>query len=251
MHERACRQSGNSRVGDDLEDGVVADLLALTGEDRQAGGAQRPDVVVLAPHDALGHAGGAARVDHEDVVARTAPGGHDPLGLGGDGLLVGDGPLGALVGAVVDPQPLPDLRHPVPDRLDAVGEAAVEHDGHGVRVLPQVRQLVVEVPVVGVHRDQAGLVAGERRLEVLRRVEEVDGDLVLVDGTVLEQEAGQAVGPPVEVGPRVAAVAMDLCRCVTELVRDPLPQLCVVPAAHQVPPVGQRPRPWCGGAGRV
>ena len=98
-------------------------------------------------------------------------------------------------------QPL-TLGHPLEDPLDPVGEHAVEHDRHGVGVLPQVAQLVVAVAVVGVDGDEADLHGGEGGLEVLGRVVEVDGHLVLVGGAEVEQELRDAVGPAVELAPR-------------------------------------------------
>ena len=77
----------------------------------------------------------------------------------------------------------------VPDGLDGLGERAVEDDGDGVGVVPEVRQLVVGVPVVGVDRHQPGLPGGRAGLHVLRAVVDVEGDLVLVLG------AGRRAGP--------------------------------------------------------
>ena len=115
--------------------------------------------VVLAPHDALRHARGAARVEQQQVVAVAAPraaarprrcrprrrprrawptSGHAP-------------------GAVVDPEPQLDPGQPVADALDALGEGAVEHDRDHVAVVPEVDELVVEVAVVRVDGHQAGL----------------------------------------------------------------------------------------------
>ena len=83
-----------------------------------------------------------------------------------------------------------------------VGERAVEHDGDRVGVVPQVDELVVGVAVVGVDRDEAGLEGGEHRLEVLGAVVEVLRDLVLLGRPGVEQRAGDAVGPAVELAPR-------------------------------------------------
>ena len=127
-------------------------------------------------------------------------------GLGG--VLVRRGPVGAGARAVVDPEPALDAGHTVEDALDAIGERAVEDDGDGVGVLPQVAQLVVAVAVVGVDGHQADLHGGEGGLEVLGRVVEVDRHLVLLRGTEVEQELRDAVGAPVELLPRDVAVAL-------------------------------------------
>jgi hypothetical protein len=170
------------------------------------------------------------------VVAAAAPRTGDVLvGAGGGGVLVGRGPLGARPGTVVDPQPGDDARHAIADVLDAPGEAAVEHHGHHVAVVPQVHELVVEVPVVGVDRGQPGLERPEHRLDVLGAVVEVLGDLVLLRGAVGEELGGHPVGPPVHLGPREAPVAVDEGLGVGHLLGHDLPHVCEVPAGHGSP----------------
>ena len=147
------------------------------------------------------------------------------------GLLVGDGPRRAGGGAVVHPQPAADPGHPVPDPLDALDEDPVEDHGHGVGVLPQVDEFVVGVAVVGVDRDEAALVGGEGRLEVLGAVVEVEGDLVLLADVGAQQ-------PPATLSARrsnsrqVRCGPVDEGRGVRLHVGHGLPHVAEVPLAH-------------------
>ena len=71
---------------------------------RQEGADERSEQVVLAPHHALGHAGRAAGVQEEQVVAVAAPlAPHRFRRSRFGGGLVGRGPLRARAAAVVDP----------------------------------------------------------------------------------------------------------------------------------------------------
>ena len=148
------------------------------------------------------------------------------------GLLVGGGPGGTGRRSVVDPQPGPDRGQPVADPFDPFGEGAVEDDRHRVGVLPQVDELVVGVPVVGVDRHQADLEAGEGGLEVLRAVVEVDGHLVLVADPGVEEPPGQVVGPAVQLTPGQGGVPMGEGGCVGQHVGHRLPDVSEVPRAH-------------------
>ena len=56
---------------------------------------------------------------------------------------------------------------------------------------------------------------------------------LLLLGAAVQQGVGDAVGAPVELGPRVARVAVDLCRRVRELVSDAFPQLGEIPTTHR------------------
>ena len=62
QHERDEREAVRGGVG---EFGVGLDLVPRHGVDALA---ERHEHVFLAPHDSLGHAGGAARVEHVVVV---------------------------------------------------------------------------------------------------------------------------------------------------------------------------------------
>ncbi len=102
VHERAGGHVHGPGPGERLAHEVEVHLLAVLGGD---GVGVRQEQVVLAPHDALGHAGRAARVEHEEVVAVPAPVGHGAVGGQGGGVLVGRGPVGTGPGPVVHPQP--------------------------------------------------------------------------------------------------------------------------------------------------
>src|SRR5207253_1805751 len=117
-----------------------ADLGIASGDAR---GRERREDVVLAPHDALGHAGGAARIKHVEVVTAAAP-----RGVASTLILVGDflvvvGPRGALATAVVDPEPALDVGDAVLEAFDAFSEGAFEDDGDRVGVVPEVDELFV------------------------------------------------------------------------------------------------------------
>ena len=231
MHERAgghqrhlvqARLQVRSHAPEPAVDVVVAH--ASVNEPREE--------VVLAPHDTLGHPGGAAGVEHVEVVAAAAPRReHAPDG-GLDRILVGGGPVGTRSRAVVDPQPSLDAGHPIEDSFDVVGECAVEDDRHRVGVLPQVAQLVVAVAVVGVDGDQANLHGGEGGLDVLGRVVQVDRHLVLLGDPQVEQELRDAVGPTIELVPRDVADPLGHSDGVGLDLGHRLPDVCVVPVSH-------------------
>ena len=198
--------------------------------------------IVQPPHDALGHAGRAARVQKPQVVAAARPGcseGERVIRRRGRGLLVGNRPIGTRPGAVVDPQPGVDLGDLRLQRLDPRREAAVEDHRHDIRVVPQVKQLALDVAVVRVHRHQGGLEAGEHRLQVLRDVVQVLRHLVLARRTARDQSRGHAVRPAMHFGPRVAAARGPAQRIDEGLrgrfrlmVRDRFQDVRVMPVAH-------------------
>src|SRR5580692_7376386 len=95
---------------------------------------QASEQVVLAPHHALGHAGGTAGVEHQEVVTAATPGRHGAAGGRLGRVLVRGGPIGAGPGTVVDPEPALDPGYPVENALDPLAEGAVEHDCHRVGV---------------------------------------------------------------------------------------------------------------------
>ena len=77
VHERARRQQGHPRsaaveLGPDVVDAAVVGIAA------EAAAVEPGEQIVLSPHDALGHAGGAAGVEHVDVVGTPAPRGRAP-----------------------------------------------------------------------------------------------------------------------------------------------------------------------------
>src|SRR5439155_18695799 len=75
-------------------------------------------------------------------------------------------------------------------------------------------QLVGLVAEVDVHVDQAGLEAGDRGLEVLGAVPEVEGDFVAILDAAPEQRGGEVVRPSRERRPADRAIAVDERRTV-------------------------------------
>ena len=75
---------------------------------------------------------------------------------------------------------------------------AVEHDRHAVGVVPEVRELVVAVAVVGVDRHEPRVERRHRGLDVLGAVVEVDGDLVLQPRAALDERRAERVDPAEE-----------------------------------------------------
>ena len=107
VHERAGRQMSQAALVDHVADRGEVGLVDREG--RVGGPDDALDQVVLPPHDALGHPGGAPGVEHQQVVARTwLPGAHRVAGRLGR-VLVRGGPRRAGPGAVVDPEPGRDL----------------------------------------------------------------------------------------------------------------------------------------------
>jgi hypothetical protein len=108
----------------------------------------------------------------------------------------------------------------------------VEHDGDDVGVVPQVGQFVRRVAIVGVDHGEAGLERGEDRLEVLRPVVQVLGDLVLLGDASAQQMGGEGVGALVELTPGSDVAAVALCRSIRQLFGDGLPHLGEVPPSR-------------------
>ena len=154
----------------------------------------------------------------------------DAGGFGG--LFVGDGPRGTRRRAVIDPEPAAHPRDPVADALDPLHEYAVEYNGDGIGVLPQVDQLVVGVAVVGVDRDQADLVGGVAGLQVVGAVVEVESELVLFGHSGPEQPPAYVVGPLIELAPGPGVAPLDQSRRIGQLVGHGLPHISEVPLAH-------------------
>ena len=208
---------------------------------------QPREEIVLPPHHTLGHAGGAARVEHVEVVAAAPPRRAHALDGGLGGVLVRRGPIGAGPGAVVDPEPAAHAGHAFEDPFDAFAEGPVEDHGDGVGVLPQVAQLVVAVAVVGVDRDEPDLDRREGGLQILGRVVEVDGHLVLLRGAEVEEELRDAVGAAIELVPGDVAFTLRHGDRLGLYVRHRLPDVCVIPVTQFRPlPIARRqtrPRP--------
>ncbi len=169
---------------------------------RRAAAEAGEEQVLLAPHHALGHAGGAAGVD-DDLVVR-GPGAEAAAGRTGRfGFGEADRrdtrfrrALGGLADAYEVAQPL----RAGDRRRDACGELPVEDERHQVRVPVQVGQLPLDVAVVDVDRYGADLQAGPERLEVLDAVVEVQADVFAGPYAALVEVVGEPVGRRVELG---------------------------------------------------
>jgi hypothetical protein len=207
--------------------------------------------IVLAPHDALGHACRAAGVDHDEVVAAATPGCRRARRGRGRCLLVRRGPVGTRPGVVVDPEPAAHPGHPAANLLDPLGERTVEDDGYRIRVGPQVTELVVSVAVVGVDRYQSDFHGGVARLQILGGVVEVDGHLVLLHHAQVQKVAGDPVRAPVELTPARLTGTLDNGGCIGLDICHGLPHIPVVPIRHCRSP-SVKARPWHRGhRGRV
>jgi hypothetical protein len=157
------------------------------------------DHVLLAPDDPLRHPGGAAGVEHVEVVRRARP--EVTLGTGvGQRSLVGNRAerREVLAARVVDRHEVAELRQAVANRGDARGELALVHHRHQVGVVEQVVELLLHVAVVHVDGNRAQLVAGEHRLHELGAVVGVDADVIAGLHPVRGQVVCGAVGALVE-----------------------------------------------------
>src|SRR6188472_1953741 len=77
---------------------------------------------VLGPHDTLGVAGRAARVEEVEIAARASPGRGGAAGTPARSVLIGHGPVGARTGAGIDPEPELDAVEAVAQLVAAVSE---------------------------------------------------------------------------------------------------------------------------------
>ncbi len=189
--------------------------------------------VLVAPHDTLRHARGAARVQEVEVVARPL----DPRSgiVLREELLVRDREV-AKGRAVVDLDPQLDARGAIADLLDLLAEVTVEQQRLGVGVVEEVGELVLEVPVVHVRGNGAQL---ERRIDalaVLVAVVEVRGDLRVLSEPGGRQRRRETRGPIVELAPGHAPVALHERDAFGEHVRDRFPHVGEVPGHLEHPP---------------
>ena len=104
----------------------------------------------------------------------------------------------------------------------------MEHERLGVGVVEQVPELLVEVPVVHVHRHAAHLERAVLRLEVLVAVVEEQRDLGVVTEPGRDVRGGEASGALVVLGPGASCRPVDECDLVGDLVGDRLPDRGVV-----------------------
>ena len=112
-----------------------------------------------------------------------------------------------------------------------------QRDESGVSI--EVLQLVLDVPVVHVHRNRSQLVGGEHSLEVLAPVEQVQAHEVARAHVLGGEMVRQPVGPGVELGVREPALLAGEGLVVGPVVDHQLPQVGQVEAhRHERPSFG-------------
>ena len=161
---------------------LVGHPLVRVGVDAAAEGEEH---VLVAPHDALGHAGRAAGVDDVVVVVRAraevavrATRRHRVLERHAAERA---STSSAALGSVPSSMWIEVLRAAGATARTASirgAELAVEDQRLEVGVVEQVAQLLLDVPVVHVHRHGPDLVGGQRALDPLDAVGAVDPDVV-------------------------------------------------------------------------
>ena len=178
--------------------------------------------VVVAPHHALGHPRGAARVD--DVAIVVGPGPEVALGgRGGQSRLV-------LVA---------DLERGTVERRVELGAV---HEGDQVGVLEEVAELVFDVAEVHVHGRRPQLHGGDVRLHPLGAVVGVDADVAARADALLGQVVGQAVGPLLELSVGQPPLAGHQALAVGDGVGHQLEQVGHVPGHGLSEPAGSASR---------
>ena len=194
---------------------------------RVAARAKYLEKVILAPHHALGHAGRAARVEQQQVIARAAPGRCDRArrrGPADDGFVV-VGPSWCWETCLSDGDPGLHRGQSGANSFDDFTKAGMEDDGFGIGIVEQVDQFLGAIAVVGVDGREAGLEGGEIGLKVLRPVVEEGCDLGLAWKAGREQMGGQSVGAGVELAPGDHALILDQRRAVGLSRRDRFPNV--------------------------
>jgi hypothetical protein len=176
VHHRATgEQHHRGLVGRRLR-GQLLDRVERRTE--PAGVQRRPDDVLVAPHDALGVASGASRVEHVVVVGAAAA---EPLGRGGGQ---------CRVVLLAEHQHVPQARHG--ERPYRVHVFRRHDGGHAVGVGVEVGELVVQVLVVDVDGDRSRLQAAVEGVHPLDPVCRVHGHVL----AGLDAERHQVVGQP-------------------------------------------------------
>ena len=175
---------------------------------------------LVRPHHALGHAGGAAGVEDEQIVVgalaevprRALPGDgrfqfHRADGRRVTGTVIGNMDTGVQRGRL--------LRH----RGDMGAELLMVDAGHHVGVGEYVRQLVLHVAIVDVDGHCAQFETGEHRLQVLIAVVQVQAHMVTGPDAPRGQEVGKLVRPALQGGVADPPVATDQGDPLRHLVR--------------------------------
>ena len=198
VHERGDRQVHHRTAGTlgDHDRRVLHPLV----RHRVGAAAECVEHVLVAPHDALGHAGGPAGVEDVEVVSRAGPE-VTFRRLARQRLLVADGPGRRLgVAAVLDHDHVPEAGELGAERGDQRRELPLVDERLEVGVGQQVAQLVLDVAVVDVDPDRPQLEDGPRRLDPLDRVVGVDPDVIPRTDPLRGQVVGQPVRPGLHLG---------------------------------------------------
>ncbi len=185
--------------------GLVELRQRLAGVEVDAAAEHAPEVLV-APHHALGEAGGAAGVDDVDVVGAALA--EVALGaLAGDRVVVEDpaerpsrrtGRRGRARRR--PPRPCAACRAWAQHRGDQRRVGALEDDRDDVGVVEEVVELPLDVAVVHVDRDRADLDDRQHRDDVLDAVLGVDRDVVAGLHPLRLQVVREAVGLGLQLG---------------------------------------------------
>jgi hypothetical protein len=165
----------------------------------------------VSPHHALRHPGGASGVDDEKVVGGTRLEVARVAGAG-EGLLVLDHfrvVRQVVRGGVADRNQRSKLRNLACDALDHRRELALREDRGQVRVVADVAELGLDVPIVDVDRNRANLERRQHRFDVLDTVEQMQADVAAPAHSARLQEIREPVRARVELGVRQAPRAAD------------------------------------------
>ena len=176
--------------------------------------------VVVAPHHALGHSGGAAGVEEDQVIAIR---------------VVRQFPAFAGDGDVVGRPELEDQRSIGQERNGGVHggrEPIFGDDDPRARVSEEVARLLDAVPEVHVDRNRTDLQRRVEGFEILDGVDQVDGDLVAGGDSRACEVRRQPRRVVFELGKGAGGRTTHDRHAVSGLARDRVPNLGEVPSSH-------------------
>ncbi len=205
MHLRTGRQVAHIRIGAHEAHDLLDRLGQLAGGDEDAR-QQRVRQIALRVHHALGHAGGAAGVDHDEILRRTFD--VEVLAAAARGELF----IGRREGRHVRRTDFDEHLHLVElvvDLRHRVAKFARITDDRRVGIVDDVAHLVGLVAVVDVHMRQPSEKTGAGQLAVLDAVAQVERDLVAGLNALGMQVARNVVHPPRGLAPGDRPLTMD------------------------------------------